>query len=221
MSVFATNPQAALIQDGGPAAELGYAPEFLTTVRSYSMPKDGVELGLTSYYRMHRLMTVMEQATPDAPAWPDEATFRLRVRLDLEEQFEKLVLGYFQGDVEQIIDGACDVEVVGTGSSIAFGINHEHCIAEVDRSNLSKLGEDGKPIKRADGKFLKGPNYTPPDFLPFLGDLPNTKPPYDTQAITREEFRAVVLKWAEKCPEFFVKDGFLMALAFDAEKSDR
>lgn len=150
------------------------------------------EYGIIGYERIRRLMTVMEQNVPNKAGWPDEATFRLRVRLDLEEFFEKLVLGYYNGNAVEIIDGACDVEVVGTGSVIAFGVNHEMCMAEVDRSNLSKLDKDGKPIKDEYGKFLKGPNYSKPNLLPFLDELATTEAPYDTKAIVAQEFSEVL-----------------------------
>ena len=64
----------------------------------------------------------------------------------------------------EIADGLTDVLVVTYGAGAAFGFNLDNCFNEVHRSNMSKLGEDNKPIKReSDGKILKGPNYFPPD----------------------------------------------------------
>lgn len=162
-----------------------------------------LELGLTGYQRVHRLMQVMEQPTPSEVAWPSEDVFRLRVKLDLEEQFEKLVDGYYLADPNMILDGAADVEVVGIGSIVAFGIDYDLAIAEVDRSNLSKLGEDGKPIKNEFGKFLKGPNYTPPNLVQFLHGLQNVPAPYDTKAIVSEELANVVIKYAMRHWDMF------------------
>lgn len=177
------------------------------TVQTYD-PKDVsiLELGLTGYQRVHRLMTVMGQGTPDAPCWPDEATFALRVKLDLEEFFEKIYKGYYLGNPLEILDGACDVEVVGVGSMVAFGVDYDLAIAEVDRSNLSKLGEDGKPIlndgviapDQPIGKFLKGPNYTPPNLVQFLHGLESIPAPYDTKRIVQEALQKVMFEFATK-----------------------
>lgn len=153
-----------------------------------------LELGLTGYQRIHRLMTVMEQPTPNKPEWPPEDVFRLRIKLDFEEQMEKLFNGYYFGDIVQLIDGAADVEVVNTGSMVAFGIDHDLVMAEVDRSNLSKLDENGKPIKNEFGKFLKGPNYSPPDLAQFTLGLVDTPPPYDTKRLVLEELELSVKK---------------------------
>ncbi len=182
--------RGTLITSGGPA----------TGFFDVNVPDEQTEeatllqLGLTGYQRVYHLMSVMEQPTPVGPQWPSEDMFRLRVKLDFEEQLEKLFKGYYNGDPVQILDGACDVEVVGIGSIVAFGIDYDLAIAEVDRSNLSKLGEDGKPIKNEHGKFLKGPNYTPPNLEQFLHGLQDVPAPYDTKAIVLEETHKAVLK---------------------------
>jgi len=60
-------------------------------------------------------------------------------------------------------DGLTDILVVTYGAGHSFGVDLNECFEEVHRSNMSKLGEDGKPIKREDGKVLKGPNYFRPN----------------------------------------------------------
>ena len=55
-----------------------------------------------------------------------------------------------------------DVQYVLSGSSVTFGLPADEVFARVHDSNMSKLGPDGKPLVRADGKILKGPNYHPP-----------------------------------------------------------
>jgi predicted HAD superfamily Cof-like phosphohydrolase len=181
MSVFSTTHKGVSILDGGPVM----ADFFQNTDSNDEVSI--LELNVTIFNRIRRMMQAFEQDTPEFPGWPSEAVFRLRVRLDLEEFFEKLVLGYYEGDPVNIIDGACDVEVVGAGSTIAFGVNHELCIAEVDRANLSKLGEDGKPVKDEYGKALKGPNYKKPNIRQFLREWADTPAPYDTRKIVAEE----------------------------------
>lgn len=66
-------------------------------------------------------------------------------------------------------DALTDIEYVTLGAGLAVGVNLDDTFAEVQRSNMSKLGEDGKPIYREDGKVLKGPLYSPPDLYRVLG----------------------------------------------------
>lgn len=69
---------------------------------------------------------------------------------------------------KEILDAVCDSIYTLIGLSNMFGFNLDAAFYEVHRSNMSKLGPDGKPIKRADGKILKGPNFTPPDLEPYI-----------------------------------------------------
>ena len=69
---------------------------------------------------------------------------------------------------EEILDAITDLIYVTIGTAIDFGYDLEGAFEEVQRSNMSKLGEDGKPIFRKDGKILKGPNYKKPDLSSFV-----------------------------------------------------
>ena len=111
----------------------------------------------------------------------------------------------FNADAVEIIDGICDCEVVNTGTSIAFGVNHDECASIVHGSNMSKFGPDGMPIKDRYGKVIKGPNYykANPRIEAHLGELITTKPPYDTKAIVRKELLNVLSKYF---PKFFDQD---------------
>ena len=71
-------------------------------------------------------------------------------------------------DLVAYVDAVCDLIYVLAGSLVSFGVDLDKCFAEVHRSNMSKLGEDGKPIVREDGKILKGPNFTPPDLRSII-----------------------------------------------------
>lgn len=82
-----------------------------------------------------------------------------------------------QGEVNLVeaADALADLRYVVDGASLEWGIPLEKCLREVHRSNMSKLGADGKPILREDGKILKGPNFTLPDLktiLELYGSLP-------------------------------------------------
>lgn len=70
----------------------------------------------------------------------------------------------------EVLDALCDLQVVLDGAFLALGFwkVKQQAMEEVHRSNMSKLGADGKPIYRADGKILKGPNYTPPNLEQFV-----------------------------------------------------
>ena len=105
-----------------------------------------------------------------APDISDERTNALRVSL-LAEELEELQEALAAGDMVEVLDALTDLQYVLDGAYLSFGLHHLKEIAfdEVQRSNMSKLGEDGKPVVReSDGKILKGPNYTPPDIAQFL-----------------------------------------------------
>lgn len=71
-------------------------------------------------------------------------------------------------DLVACVDAICDLLYVVHGAALALGVDIDPLMAEVHRSNLSKLGENGRPIRRGDGKILKGPNYSPPNLGPLL-----------------------------------------------------
>lgn len=106
----------------------------------------------------------------DAPDISDERTNALRISL-LAEELEELQEALAAGDMVEVLDALTDLQYVLDGAYLSFGLHHlkEAAFNEVQRSNMSKLGEDGKPVVReSDGKILKGPNYTPPDIAQFL-----------------------------------------------------
>src|SRR5210317_2386820 len=98
---------------------------------------------------------------------PDD--YFLRYRLGKEELLEYLDASNNDNLVE-ITDALADQLYILLGTMVAHGMQDiiEDVFNEVHRSNMSKLGEDGKPIYREDGKVLKGPNYSPPNIAQFL-----------------------------------------------------
>lgn len=127
---------------------------------------------------------VYDQPVGDKPKIPDDKTIEFRISLIGEEFCEMLDAVYpdddcvsdirttLEGlldhgevrvDLPELVDAWGDLDYVVEGSRLAFGVNGEPIAAEIQRSNLSKLGADGKPVRREDGKILKGPNFTPPD----------------------------------------------------------
>ena len=75
-------------------------------------------------------------------------------------------------DIVEMADALGDLDYVIQGANLVFGIPAEAVLDEIQRSNMSKAGPDGKPIKREDGKILKGPNYFKPNIAKVLGVKP-------------------------------------------------
>lgn len=101
----------------------------------------------------------------DKPDLSDAKTNQLRINL-LQEELDELKEALASGDAVGALDALTDLQYVLDGAYLSLGLHEIKYTAftEVQRSNMSKLGEDGKPIRRPeDGKILKGPNFTPPD----------------------------------------------------------
>ena len=99
------------------------------------------------------------------PGIADPQTVKLRINL-LQEELDELREALEQGDIVETLDALTDLQYVLDGAYLSFGLHplKQHAFDEVHRSNMSKLGADGKPIRRPeDGKVMKGPNYSPPD----------------------------------------------------------
>lgn len=101
--------------------------------------------------------------TADVPA----AELRLRQDL-LDEEVGELRAAVAAADVVAIADALADIVYIACGTAQALGIPFDDVFAEVHRANMSKLGADGHPVLRPDGKILKGPGYTPPEVARVL-----------------------------------------------------
>ena len=104
------------------------------------------------------------------PSIADEKTNALRINL-LAEELDELKEALEEGDLLETLDALIDLQYVLDGAFLSFGLQGLKQVAfdEVHRSNMSKLGADGKPIRReSDGKVLKGPDYFKPDLTQFL-----------------------------------------------------
>ena len=105
----------------------------------------------------------------------DPATIALRRAL-IEEELDELERAVIEGDKAKILQEGSDLLYVVYGYLVTLGIPTamgKEAFAEIHRANLSKLGDDGKPVRREDGKVLKGPNYRPPDLVPVLNKYYN------------------------------------------------
>lgn len=106
----------------------------------------------------------------DQPDISDRKTNTLRINL-LAEELDELKDALEQGDLVETLDALVDLQYVLDGAFLSFGLQHlkDSAFEEVQRSNMSKLDENGRPIVREeDGKILKGPNYFKPDLAQFI-----------------------------------------------------
>lgn len=104
-----------------------------------------------------------------SPTLNTEQIAKLRFSL-MKEENEEYLEAFEQGDLVQVADALGDMMYILCGTILSHGMQHiiEDVFDEIQKSNMSKLGEDGKPIYREDGKVIKGPNYQPPSLEPFL-----------------------------------------------------
>ena len=101
------------------------------------------------------------------PQFPDDKTMHLRLNL-IKEELSELEEAMKTKNLKEVADALTDILYVTYGAGYAYGIDLDECFKEVQRANMSKLGEDGKPIYNEQGKVMKGPNYTEPDLSKFV-----------------------------------------------------
>lgn len=121
----------------------------------------------TNFDLVEDFMKAFGQEVKSDPDFPNDETVSLRIEL-IAEELNELFDACEQKNIVEVADALTDILYVTYGAGHAFGIDLDECFREVQRSNMSKLGEDGKPIYRDDGKVLKGPNYSEPDLKKFL-----------------------------------------------------
>ena len=86
----------------------------------------------------------------------------------IKEELDELTEAMNNKDLLEVADALTDILYVTYGAGHAFGINLDKCFDEVQKSNMSKLDENGKPIYNEFGKVMKGPNYFKPDLSKYL-----------------------------------------------------
>ena len=121
----------------------------------------------TNFENVKLFMKTFGQEVKEYPDLPPEEVVDLRLDL-INEEVGELCEAVERDDMTEIADALTDILYVTYGMGAALGIDLDKCFEEVQRSNMSKLGEDGKPMYREDGKVMKGPNYSPPNFLALL-----------------------------------------------------
>ena len=122
---------------------------------------------MTNFEKVGLFMKTFGQEIKNRPSLSSEKINNLRISL-IEEELKEFKDALFNKDIKEVADALTDILYVTYGAGHAFGINLDDCFSEVQKSNMSKLGNDGKPIYNEHGKVMKGPNYFKPDLKKFL-----------------------------------------------------
>lgn len=122
----------------------------------------------TNFELVQKWHTLFGSRVLSEPGFPDDDLVILRWNLNSEEAFNEMFKALYTRDIVGVADAITDGLVVLYGMADVFGINADACFNEVMRSNYTKLGRDGKPVRREDGKYLKGPDYEKPDLANIL-----------------------------------------------------
>ena len=122
---------------------------------------------MTNFEKVGLFMSTFGQEVKTRPSLSSEKINNLRISL-IKEELEEFKQAIKNNDLKETIDALTDILYVTYGAGHAFGVNLDQCFEEVQKSNMSKLGKDRKPIYNEDGKVMKGPNYFKPDFSKFI-----------------------------------------------------
>tara|TARA_B100001564_G_C20639401_1_gene671318 strand:- start:144 stop:512 length:369 start_codon:yes stop_codon:yes gene_type:complete len=122
---------------------------------------------MSNFEKVKKFMQTFGQEVKTKASIPSQEITDLRYGL-IEEELLELKTAMDNKDLTEIADALTDILYVTYGAGHAFGINLDKCFDEVQNSNMSKLGKDGKPIYNEKGKVMKGPDYFKPNFDKFI-----------------------------------------------------
>ena len=122
---------------------------------------------MSNFESVKKFMETFGQEIRKKASFPDDKITSLRYEL-IKEELNELREAIDSKDIKEVADALTDILYVTYGAGHAFGINLDKCFEEVQNSNMSKLGSDGKPIYNDKGKVMKGPNYFKPDLNKFV-----------------------------------------------------
>ena len=125
---------------------------------------------MTNFEKVGLFMKTFGQEVKNKTELSTEKINLLRISL-IKEELEELQQAVHENNILEVADALTDILYVTYGAGHAFGINLDKCFNEVQESNMSKLGENGKPIYNENGKVMKGPNYFKPDLSKFVNWL--------------------------------------------------
>ncbi|MDC1093326.1 nucleoside triphosphate pyrophosphohydrolase family protein [Pelagibacteraceae bacterium] len=122
---------------------------------------------MSNFESVRKFMKVFGQEIKEKAEFPNNKIISLRHDL-IKEELDELKEAMENKNISEVADALTDILYVTYGAGHAFGINLDKCFEEVQNSNMSKLGSDGKPIYNDKGKVMKGPNYFKPDLAKFV-----------------------------------------------------
>ena len=122
---------------------------------------------MTNFDKVGIFMKTFGQEVKDRPSFSTKKINNLRLSL-IEEELKELKDAMENNDLIEVADALTDILYVTYGAGHAFGIDLDKCFNEVQNSNMSKIGKDGKPIYNEFGKVMKGPNYFKPDLTKII-----------------------------------------------------
>ena len=122
---------------------------------------------MTNFNSVKKFMEVFGQEVKTKAEFPSEKIIKLRYNL-IKEELDEFEEALKEKNLKEVADALTDILYVTYGAGHAFGIDLDKCFDEVQRSNMSKLGEDGKPIYNEHGKVMKGPKYFQPNLGKFI-----------------------------------------------------
>ena len=122
---------------------------------------------MTNFEKVGLFMSTFGQEVKKKSELSSQKINSLRISL-IQEELEELTKAIKDNDILEVADALTDILYVTYGAGHSFGINLDKCFDEVQKSNMSKLGKDGKPIYNEHGKVMKGPDYFKPDLSKFI-----------------------------------------------------
>ena len=122
---------------------------------------------MTNFESVKKFMQTFGQEIKTKASFPNDKITKLRIDL-IREELSELEEAIEKKDIKEVADALTDILYVTYGAGHAFGINLDKCFGEVQNSNMSKLGSDGKPIYNENGKVMKGPDYFKPNLNKFV-----------------------------------------------------
>ena len=122
---------------------------------------------MSNFNDVKTFMETYGQEVKTKSEFPDKKIVKLRLDL-IKEELDELTNAIKNNDIVEVADALTDILYVTYGAGHSFGIDLDKCFEEVQRSNMSKLDEDGKPIFNENGKVMKGPNYFQPNLKQFF-----------------------------------------------------
>ena len=122
---------------------------------------------MTNFEKVKNFMETFGQEVKSSPSFSSEKINKLRYNL-IKEELDEFKQALDNDDLLEVADALTDILYVTYGAGHAFGIDLDACFQEVQDSNMSKLGENGKPIFNDQGKVMKGPNYFKPDLSKYI-----------------------------------------------------